>query len=100
MADADRLDEVGPLFRGMVEHHRAVTGDQWPVRDAKQAWQRRRRQYTAWLADGRSWLLLAEAAAWPRGPARARPGPPAPGGATWSPGGSPSGPAAGASAPC
>jgi ribosomal protein S18 acetylase RimI-like enzyme len=63
MADADRLDEVGPLFRGMVEHHRAVTGDQWPVRDAEQAWQRRRRQCTAWLADGRSWLLLAEAAA-------------------------------------
>ena len=62
-ADAGRLDEVGPLFKGMVEHHRVVTGDQWPVRDAGQAWQRRRRQYSAWLADGRSWLLLAVDAA-------------------------------------
>jgi GNAT superfamily N-acetyltransferase len=40
-----------------------VTGETWPVRDAQQAWQRRRRQYTAWLADGRAWLLLAIEAA-------------------------------------
>jgi ribosomal protein S18 acetylase RimI-like enzyme len=63
VADASRLDEVGPLFKGMVEHHRLVTGDQWPVREAEQAWQRRRRQYSGWLADGRSWLLLAVDAA-------------------------------------
>jgi ribosomal protein S18 acetylase RimI-like enzyme len=63
VAGAGRLDEVGPLFKGMVEHHRVVTGDQWPVREAEQAWQRRRRQYSAWLAGGRSWLLLADAAA-------------------------------------
>jgi ribosomal protein S18 acetylase RimI-like enzyme len=69
-ADAGRLDEVGPLFKGMVEHHRMVTGDQWPVRDADQAWPRRRRQYSAWLAGGRAWLLLAvEAAAASRPPA-------------------------------
>ena len=62
-AGADRLAEVGPLFQGMVEHHRAVTGETWPVRDAQQAWQRRHRQYTAWLAGGRAWLLLAVEAA-------------------------------------
>ncbi len=58
-ADADRLDEVGPLFKGMVEHHRLVTGDEWPVRNDDEAWQRRRRQYKGWLASGRAWLLLA-----------------------------------------
>jgi ribosomal protein S18 acetylase RimI-like enzyme len=62
-AGADRLDEVGPLFQGMVEHHRAVTGETWPVRDAQQAWQRRRRQYAAWLAGDQAWLLLAVEAA-------------------------------------
>ena len=62
-ADAGRLDEVGPLFKGMVEHHRVVTGQQWPVRDREQAWQRRRWQYSAWLAGGRAWLLLAVDAA-------------------------------------
>ena len=40
-----------------------MTGETWPVRDAQQAWQRQRRQYTAWLADGRAWLLLAIEAA-------------------------------------
>ena len=62
-ADAGRLDEVGPLFKEMVEHHRVVTGQQWPVRDKEQAWQRRRRQYAAWLAGGGAWLLLAVDAA-------------------------------------
>ncbi len=47
----------------MVEHHRTVTGDQWPVRDREKAWQRRRRQYSAWLAGDRAWLLLAVDAA-------------------------------------
>ena len=59
VADAVRLDEVEPLFKAMVEHHRAVAGADWPVRDRDQAWQRRRRQYAAWLSGGRAWLLLA-----------------------------------------
>jgi hypothetical protein len=30
-ADAARLDDAEPLFKGMVEHHRLVTGKEWPV---------------------------------------------------------------------
>jgi ribosomal protein S18 acetylase RimI-like enzyme len=59
VADATRLDDVGPLFKSMVEHHRTVSGQDWPVRDADAAWDRRRREYVGWLAEGRTWLLLA-----------------------------------------
>lgn len=57
--DAEQLDEVGPLFMGMVEHHREVAGHEWPVRNAEDAWSRRRQQYESWLEAGRCWLLLA-----------------------------------------
>jgi len=59
LADASRLDEVRPLFIGMVEHHRRLTGGQWPVRDSDEAWQLRKRQYSSWLSSGHGWLLLA-----------------------------------------
>ncbi len=59
VAGATRLDDVEPLFKEMVEHHRMVAGDQWPVRNGGEAWRLRRRQYVAWLATGRAWLLLA-----------------------------------------
>ena len=64
-ADAARLDDVGPLFKGMVEHHREVAGDLVPVRAGDEAWRRRRRQYETWLAGGRTWLLLAVPASAP-----------------------------------
>ena len=28
------VDRVEPLWKAMVEHHRAVVGADWPVRDA------------------------------------------------------------------
>jgi ribosomal protein S18 acetylase RimI-like enzyme len=43
----------------MVEHHRAVVAGTWPVREAGEAWQRRRRQYVSWLSGEEAWLLLA-----------------------------------------
>ena len=57
--DAGELDSVEPLFRGMVEHHRAVAGAEWPVRESGEAWRRRRAQYQGWLAADGFWLLLA-----------------------------------------
>lgn len=58
LADAARVDELEPLWRGMVEHHRGVAGRDWPVRTGEAAWARRRPQYLQWLADGEGWLLI------------------------------------------
>jgi hypothetical protein len=43
----------------MVEHHRGVVAGAWPVREAGEAWQRRRRQYVSWLSEEETWLMLA-----------------------------------------
>lgn len=56
------VESVGPLWMAMVEHHRAVSTEPWPVRDAGQAWALRRQQYLGWLADGSGILLLARTA--------------------------------------
>lgn len=45
----------------MVEHHRHVAGDAWPVLSADVAWARRSEQYTTWLADGSGLILVADA---------------------------------------
>jgi hypothetical protein len=60
-ADASRLDDVEPLWKAMVEHHRMLTEDQLPVRSGDEAWRRRRGAYDSWLSSGRAWLLLAVA---------------------------------------
>ena len=43
----------------MVDHHRRVVGDQWPVLAPDTAWARRREDYAAWLADGSGFILVA-----------------------------------------
>jgi len=58
-ASVDRVDEAGPLFRGMVEHHRRVAGGIWPVKAADDAWLVRRKQYVGWLSGEDAWMLLA-----------------------------------------
>lgn len=58
--DASRLDEVGPLFQAMHEHHRAGGPQLLPFRSGEEAWQRRRPHYQALLESGRGHLLLAE----------------------------------------
>jgi ribosomal protein S18 acetylase RimI-like enzyme len=58
--DVSRLDEVGPLFRAMHEHHRAGGEQALPFRSADEAWERRRPHYETLLASGRGHLLLAE----------------------------------------
>jgi ribosomal protein S18 acetylase RimI-like enzyme len=56
VAEVDRLE---PLWRSMVEHHRALGGHEWPVRDAGEAWVLRRIQYVDWLRDGSATLFTA-----------------------------------------
>jgi ribosomal protein S18 acetylase RimI-like enzyme len=58
VAEVERLE---PLWRSMVEHHRALVGHEWPVRDAGEAWTLRRIQYLDWLRDGTATLFTAAA---------------------------------------
>jgi ribosomal protein S18 acetylase RimI-like enzyme len=53
------LDALAPLWMAMVEHHRSVVAGRVPVRPADEAWDRRRREYEAWLEDGSGLLFLA-----------------------------------------
>jgi GNAT superfamily N-acetyltransferase len=53
------IDRVEPLWRAMVEHHRAVIGHEVPVRATDSTWPLRRAQYQEWLAGGDGVLLLA-----------------------------------------
>ncbi len=58
-AGAGEVDRLEPLWRSMVEHHRALTAGEWPVRDGDEAWALRRRQYLDWLRDGTGTLFTA-----------------------------------------
>jgi ribosomal protein S18 acetylase RimI-like enzyme len=54
----DEVDRVEALWKEMVEHHREIVGETWPVRDAEEAWQRRRAEYLQWVA-GEGTMLAA-----------------------------------------
>ena len=58
---ADDVESLQPLWVSMVEHHRRVAGDEWPVRDADAAWRIREAEYRGWLADGSGTLFVARA---------------------------------------
>ena len=53
------IDRVEPLWRAMVEHHRAVVGHEVPVRATDVTWPLRRVQYEDWIGRGDGVLLLA-----------------------------------------
>ncbi|HWH21201.1 MAG TPA: GNAT family N-acetyltransferase [Solirubrobacterales bacterium] len=55
---AGDVDLVEGLWKEMVEHHRELTGHTYPVRDADEAWRRRRGQYAEWLGSGEGHLFL------------------------------------------
>lgn len=55
------VEALRPLWVSMVEHHRQVAGDEWPVRGADAAWRIREAQYRGWLADGSRTLFVASA---------------------------------------
>jgi GNAT superfamily N-acetyltransferase len=53
------LDEIRPLWLALRDHHHGVAPDFGPVRADDDSWARRRAQYERWLADERSFFLLA-----------------------------------------
>ncbi len=55
------LKRVKPFWKGMVRQIREVTGDDWPVRDPDESWQRRHQEYLTWLNDGAGVVFLAVA---------------------------------------
>lgn len=59
---SDDIASLAPLWMAMVEHHRAVVAEPWPVRDAREAWELRRENYVGGLAEDRGFLLVAHAA--------------------------------------
>jgi ribosomal protein S18 acetylase RimI-like enzyme len=61
VADASDVPSLAELWKAMVEHHRQLVGAQWPVLAPDVAWERRREQYSAWLAGGTGFILLASA---------------------------------------
>jgi ribosomal protein S18 acetylase RimI-like enzyme len=63
----DEVDRVEELWKAMVEHHRAVVGETWPVRDAGAAWRIRRAEYLEWVA-GEGTMLAALPAGEPGAP--------------------------------
>jgi ribosomal protein S18 acetylase RimI-like enzyme len=61
LADADRIDDVEPIYRSLYEHHVSVsTWRPGPARGADVAWSRRRARYEKTLSDPSGILLLAE----------------------------------------
>ena len=53
------LDEIRPLWLALRDHHHGVAPDFGAVRTDDESWGRRRAQYEQWLADERSFFLLA-----------------------------------------
>jgi ribosomal protein S18 acetylase RimI-like enzyme len=58
LADVERVE---PLWRELVAFHERTVEPRWPVREAAEAWRRRRAQYQEWVSQTSGWLLLAVA---------------------------------------
>lgn len=58
--DASELDLLEPLWNALREHHSNVTPRLGEPRPRSDSWQRRRRQYKAWLATPDAFVLMAE----------------------------------------
>jgi GNAT superfamily N-acetyltransferase len=61
-AGLDRVEDLGPLWRSLQEHHRAIGADApgIPLRDPEDSWTRRRAEYLEWLTEPGTFVLLAE----------------------------------------
>ncbi|HEX4753112.1 MAG TPA: GNAT family N-acetyltransferase [Solirubrobacterales bacterium] len=58
-ADADRLDEIEPIWRSLSDHHAELTPAELPVRPSAEGWPLRRERYERSLAGGAA-LLIAQ----------------------------------------
>ena len=59
-AGADRIDELEPLWRALVEHHRDVAEGVGGLNSVEESWRRRRAQYESWLAGDEAGLVVAD----------------------------------------
>jgi ribosomal protein S18 acetylase RimI-like enzyme len=66
---AERLDELQPLYRALHLHHAEAAPELGglPAADREEAWRRRRRRYSSWLAQPDSFVLVAERGSRPIG---------------------------------
>ncbi|MDO5628569.1 MAG: GNAT family N-acetyltransferase [Mobilicoccus sp.] len=53
------VTRVKPLWKLLVARYQEVAGDDWPVRDPQEAWDRRHQEYMSWINEGAGVLLLA-----------------------------------------
>jgi ribosomal protein S18 acetylase RimI-like enzyme len=58
---AERIEEMGPLYEALHEHHATIRPELagGPTRGAAESWARRRRRYEGWLAQPGAFALLA-----------------------------------------
>ncbi|MFT3862871.1 MAG: GNAT family N-acetyltransferase [Solirubrobacterales bacterium] len=71
-AGTERLEEVGPIWRSLSDHHAEITPPGVPVRPSAEGWPTRRAGYARSLAGGAT-LLIADRAERPVGYAFAIP---------------------------
>lgn len=68
-AGADRVDELEPMWKSLVEHQAAIDpGPRGiPVRDPDDSWPYRRAEYRQWLSDPDAFVLIATEGSTPVG---------------------------------
>lgn len=53
------VSRVKPLWKLLLQRYRAYAAGDWPVRDPKEAWERRHQDYLSWINDGMGVIYLA-----------------------------------------
>jgi ribosomal protein S18 acetylase RimI-like enzyme len=55
------LDGLKQLWLEMLEHHRDLVSDEFPIREAESSWEHARDEYLQWLTADAAILLIARA---------------------------------------
>lgn len=53
------VTKVKPLWSLMMQSYQDVAGNDWPIRDPQEAWQRRHQDYLVWLNEAAGVLFIA-----------------------------------------